>query len=244
VERRNQTVVGMARSMMKAKGLPEMFWGEAMNTAVFILNRLPTCSLNGKTPYEAWHGERPAVSFFRTFGCIAHDKNTKPHLKKLEDRSTPMIFVGYEAGSKAYRVYNPVDGRVGVTRDAVFDESAQWDWGVEAGGVGNGGEEDFVVQYPELIEHVVEGEPAGRSPAAANSPPAAMTPGATQDTPTTPSATWTPGAQATSPAPVEFASPPSNFDELLDAEHDDDVPARFRKLDNMLGPESPPGVTP
>jgi hypothetical protein len=49
VERRNQTVVGMAQSMMKAKGLPGMFWGEAMNTAVYILNRSPTRSLDGKT---------------------------------------------------------------------------------------------------------------------------------------------------------------------------------------------------
>ena len=54
-------------------------------------------------------------------------RNTKPHLKKLEDRSTPMIFVGYEAGSKAYKVYNPVDGHVSMTRDVVFDEDAQWD---------------------------------------------------------------------------------------------------------------------
>jgi hypothetical protein len=162
--------------MMKVKGLPGMFWGKAMNTAVFILNRSPTRSLDGKTPYEAWQGERPAVSFFRTFGCIAHVKNRKPHLKKLEDRSTSMIFVAYEAGSKAYRVYNPVDGRVGVTRDVVFDEGAQWDWGVEAEGARNGGEEEFVVQYPEHIEQVVGGEPVGWSPAAANSPPAPMTP--------------------------------------------------------------------
>jgi hypothetical protein len=143
--------------MMKVKALPRKFWGEAVSTAVFILNRSPTCSLDGKTPFEAWHGERPAVSFFRTFSCIAHVKNTKPHLKKLVDRSTLMIFVGYEAQSKAYRVYNPVDGRVGVTHDVVFDEDAQWDWGVEAEGAGNRGEEEFVVQYPVHIEQVVGG---------------------------------------------------------------------------------------
>jgi hypothetical protein len=236
--------------MMKAKGLPGMFRGEAMNTAVYILNRSPTRSLNGKTPYEAWHGERPAVSFFRIFGCIAHVKNMKPHLKKLEDWSTPMIFVGYETGCKAYRVYNPVDGRVGVTRDVVFDEGAQWDWGVEAEGAGNGGKEEFVIQYPEHIEQVVGGEPAGRITAVANSPLA----------PTTPSVLKTPGAPHSAPAvlsrltmpseatisstPVELVSPPSNFDELLDAEHNDDAPARFRKLDHVLGPESPPGPIP
>ena len=46
---------------MKAKALPAMFWGKVVNTAVYILNRSPTRSLNGKTPYEAWHGERSAV---------------------------------------------------------------------------------------------------------------------------------------------------------------------------------------
>ena len=63
VERRNQTVVGMARSMMKAKGMPARFWGETVTTAVFILNRAPTKALTGKTPFEAWYGHKPSVSF-------------------------------------------------------------------------------------------------------------------------------------------------------------------------------------
>jgi transposase InsO family protein len=53
VERHNQTMLGMARSMMKSTGMPNWMWGEAMLTAVFILNRLPTRSVNGKTLYEA-----------------------------------------------------------------------------------------------------------------------------------------------------------------------------------------------
>ncbi|RLN39601.1 hypothetical protein C2845_PM01G10330 [Panicum miliaceum] len=253
VERRNQTVVGTARSMLKAKGLPGTFWGEAVTTAVFILNRSPTRSLDGKTPYEA-HGDRPAVSFLRTFGCIAHVRNTKPYLKKLEDRSTPMIFVGYEAGSKAYRVYNPVDGRVLVTRDVVFDEVAQWDWGAEAGGEDSGGNGEFTVVFPANVESVVGGEPAGRSPAAMNSPPSATT-RSTDAVPTTPSSPMvtahTPPSPAptlnvthVSPEPIEFATPPSNFHDDLDADHDDDVPVRFRRLDELLGPGTLPGLAP
>jgi transposase InsO family protein len=53
VERQNGTVVAMARSMLKAKGLPSWFWGEAVNTAVYILNRCPTKSVTGMTPFEA-----------------------------------------------------------------------------------------------------------------------------------------------------------------------------------------------
>jgi len=84
VERRNKTVVGMARSMMKAKSLLAKFWGEAVTMAVFILNHPPTKALKGKTPFEVWHGRKPNVSFLRTFGCVGHVKNTKPHLGKLE----------------------------------------------------------------------------------------------------------------------------------------------------------------
>jgi hypothetical protein len=47
-------------------------------------------------------------------------------LKKLEQRSTLMIFVGYEPGSKAYRMYNMGYGRVHVKCDAIFNKSAKW----------------------------------------------------------------------------------------------------------------------
>ena len=107
----------MARSMMKAKSMPAKFWGEAVTTVVFILNRAPTKALKGKTPFEAWHERKPNMSFLRTFGCVGHVKNTKSHLGKLEDR-------GHEEGTKAYRLYDPKRGKVVISRDVVFDEMA------------------------------------------------------------------------------------------------------------------------
>jgi transposase InsO family protein len=53
VERRNQTVVGMAHALLKRRGMPAAFLGEAVVTAVYILNCSPTKALNGRTPYEA-----------------------------------------------------------------------------------------------------------------------------------------------------------------------------------------------
>ena len=143
VERRNQTVVGTARCLLKAKGVPNEFWWEAVTTAVHLLNCAPTKAVRGMTPYEAWHGDKPAVSYFRTFGCVAHAKVTRPGLKKLEDRSLRTVFIGYEHGqSKAWRVYDPVGKRVHVTRDAVFDESACWDWQTATPGEGT-----FVIEF-------------------------------------------------------------------------------------------------
>ncbi|XP_066341538.1 uncharacterized protein [Miscanthus floridulus] len=68
--------------------------GEAVATAVYLLNRAPTKALDGVTPYEAWHGRKPNVHYFRTFGCIAYVKSTKPYLKNLDDRGTPVVFIG------------------------------------------------------------------------------------------------------------------------------------------------------
>jgi hypothetical protein len=98
-----------------------------VTTAVFILNRAPTKALTGKTPFEAWYGCKPSVSFLRTFGCIGHVRKTKSNLTKLTDRSTPMVFLGYMEGTKAYQLYDPCGDKVLVSRDVVFDEMAAWD---------------------------------------------------------------------------------------------------------------------
>jgi len=87
--------------MMKAKSMLARFWGEAVTTMVFILNRVPTKALKGMTPFEAWYGHKPSMSFLQTFGCIGHIRKTKPVLTKLEDRSTPKVLLGYEEGTKA-----------------------------------------------------------------------------------------------------------------------------------------------
>ena len=114
---------------MKAKDLPGMFWGEAVTTAVYLLNRSPSKGIDDKIPYALWTECAQGVQHLRTFGCIAHVKTTTPHLKKLDDRSRRMIFVGYKPESMAYHAYDPATGRVTISRDIIFDESAQWSWG-------------------------------------------------------------------------------------------------------------------
>jgi hypothetical protein len=125
VERRNQTVVGMARSLLKQKGMPDVFWGETVVTAVYILNRSPTKALNGRTSYEAWHKRKSAVSHLQVFGCLAFTKELG-HIGKLDDRSTLGVFIGYAEGSKAYRILDPGTQRVRTTCGVVFDEGQGW----------------------------------------------------------------------------------------------------------------------
>jgi hypothetical protein len=95
-----------------------------VTTAVYLLNRAPTKSLDDETPFEAWHMRKPAVSYLRTFGCLGYVKDTRPGLRKLDDRSTPMVFISYEDGSKAHRMLKPRSQRIHISRDIVFDEDA------------------------------------------------------------------------------------------------------------------------
>lgn len=236
VERRNQTVVATARSMLKAKGLPGKFWGEAVSTAVYLLNRSPTKSVQGKTPFESWYGKKPAVHHLRTFGCVVHVKLNTPNMKKLDDRSKPMIFIGYERGSKAYRAYDPTTGRVHVTRDLVFDEQAQWKWDADGEqGEQNDDTDTFMVE--EYIT-VTQQAPADEvEEEAEDAAPGGSTPPHTLQHPTT-------AANDDGAKPVEYATPPADLEGALDADHDDDVPIRFRKLDNILGASSPRGLVP
>ena len=114
---------------------------------MFILNRAPTKALKVKTPFEAWHGHKPSVSFLQTFGCIGHVRKTKPNLTKLENRSTPMVFLGYAEGTKAYWLYDPRGDKVLVSCDIVFDEKAALDWNSPSMGEAGSFTSTFVIEH-------------------------------------------------------------------------------------------------
>jgi hypothetical protein len=105
VEQWNQTVVSMACAILEQRGMSIEFWGKAVSTTVF-LNHMPTKSLIGNMPCEAKHGKKPTVNFQRTFECLVFVKELND-ARKLDERSIPDFFIGYEEGMKAYRVLDP-----------------------------------------------------------------------------------------------------------------------------------------
>lgn len=112
--------------MLKGKHLPGRFQGEATNTTIYILNQVATKSVIGETPFEALYKKKPKVHQLCTFECIAHVKELAPHLSKLQDQSTPFVFLGYETTSKAYRGFDPRTQKLHVSRDVLFEEDMEW----------------------------------------------------------------------------------------------------------------------
>ncbi|KAL4303544.1 hypothetical protein GQ457_10G024470 [Hibiscus cannabinus] len=127
-ERRNRTVLEMARCMLFEKHLPKLFWAEAVATAVYLLNRLATKAVDGKTPFEAWSGSKPSVKHLRVFGSICYSHISANMRSKLDERAWRGIFVGYSSQSKGYRIYNLESKMIVVSRDVIFYEDSYWNW--------------------------------------------------------------------------------------------------------------------
>ncbi|KAK1618366.1 hypothetical protein QYE76_023883 [Lolium multiflorum] len=122
VERKNRTIIEMARTMLSEFNSPHNFWGEAISTVVHYSNRLFLRPLHNKTPYELLTGNKPNVMYIRVFGCKCLVKNNKGKLGKFETRTIEGIFVGYAENSHAYRYYNRSTGTIEVSCDVVFLE--------------------------------------------------------------------------------------------------------------------------
>jgi transposase InsO family protein len=132
-ERKNRTIMEMARCLMHEKQLPTNFWAEAANTSVFLLNRLPTKAVEGKTPFEAWYGYKPSLHNLKVFGCVCFTTVPQVNRDKLDKRAEPGIFIGYSLVSKAYRVYQPQTKKIFVSRDVQFVEDQSWCWNDKEG---------------------------------------------------------------------------------------------------------------
>lgn len=122
-ERRNRTLMETARCLLIESGLPSKFWAEAVNTANFVRNRSPSRRLEGKTPFEMWHGKPPNVSDFKRFGSQVFVMNRSPGIGKLEPRSREGVFLGYSSESKAYRVWIKSEEKIVISRDVKFTDN-------------------------------------------------------------------------------------------------------------------------
>ncbi|WVY89496.1 hypothetical protein V8G54_035010 [Vigna mungo] len=111
-ERKNRSIVEMARCMLHQKELPKKFWAEATNIAVFIQNRLPTRALQNQTPFQAWFGFKPSLYFLKVFGCLFYSHIPQIKRDKLDKRAAAGLFIGYNTISKAYRIFQPQTGKI------------------------------------------------------------------------------------------------------------------------------------
>jgi hypothetical protein len=119
-ERKNRSLVEMARCLMIKSGFSASFWTEAILTANHIRNRCPPRSLGGEIPFKMWTRTTSIVRYFRKFGTTAFALDKTPGNGKFDSRSKKCIFIRYSVQSKAYRFWDPEARKIIGTRDVTF----------------------------------------------------------------------------------------------------------------------------
>ena len=102
--------------------MPIGFWGECIQAATFLINRLPTPVLNMVSPYELLFHKPPNYHELRVFGCLCYAATLRSQRSKFCPRSIPSIFVGYLLGFKGYRLYDLKSRQFFISRDVEFHE--------------------------------------------------------------------------------------------------------------------------
>jgi hypothetical protein len=123
VERKNRTLLDMARTMLDDYKTPDRFWAEAINTACYSINRLYLHRILKKTSYELLTGKKPTVSYFRVFGSKCFILIKRGRNSKFAPKAVEGFLLGYDSNTRAYRVFNMSTRLVEVSYDIVFDET-------------------------------------------------------------------------------------------------------------------------
>lgn len=122
-ERKNRHLLETARALSFQMHVSKIFWVDAVSTACFLINRMPSSVLNGEIPYRVLF---PTKHLFpiapKIFGCVCFVRDVRPHHTKLDPKSLKCIFLGYSRVQKGYRCYCPTLKRYLVSPDVVFFE--------------------------------------------------------------------------------------------------------------------------
>jgi transposase InsO family protein len=102
VERKNRSLIDMARTMLGEYKTPERFWLEAVNTACHAINRLYLQCLLKKTSYELLTGNKHNVSYFHVFGSKCYILVNKGRHSKFVPKAVEGFLLGYDSNTKAY----------------------------------------------------------------------------------------------------------------------------------------------
>ncbi|PKA63925.1 Retrovirus-related Pol polyprotein from transposon TNT 1-94 [Apostasia shenzhenica] len=131
-ERKNRHLLEVARAIMFFNHVPKHFWGEAILTATYLINRMPSRVLKFQTPRHVLMEAYPHIRSFssnlplKVFGCSSFVHIHQQHRTKLDPKSLKCIFLGYSSNQKGYKCYSPITRKVYNSMDVTFFENQSY----------------------------------------------------------------------------------------------------------------------
>ena len=125
-ERKNRQLLEVVRASLFGMNIPRFYWGEAVKSAVYLINRTPSQVIDFQTPQQKLQSllSIPHLPNLepRVFGCTVYVHIPKILRNKLDPCAKRCVFVGYSKFQKGYRCYDPQTQKLHVTLDASFRE--------------------------------------------------------------------------------------------------------------------------
>lgn len=119
VERKHRHLLETARAIKFQGCLPDRFWGECVEAATYIINRVPLSVLGNKSPYEMLYHKPPSLAHIRVIGCLAFATNLKRD-DKFSPKARKAVLLGYLISQKGYKLVDVESKLVFVSRDVIF----------------------------------------------------------------------------------------------------------------------------
>ena len=91
-----------------------------MLTATYMINQIPSSSLQNQTPLERLFNQTPQYNNLRVFGCLCYAQTITSHRDKFQPRVDPCIFLGYPPNHCGYRLYNLKHKNITISYDVTF----------------------------------------------------------------------------------------------------------------------------
>ncbi|RVW26169.1 Retrovirus-related Pol polyprotein from transposon TNT 1-94 [Vitis vinifera] len=124
-ERKNRHLVETARTILLHSNVPFRFWGDAVLTACYLINRMPSSVLHDQIPHSLLFPDQPLYFLPpRVFGCTCFVHILTPGQDKLSAKAMKCLFLGYSRLQKGYRCYSLETHRYFISADVTFFEDS------------------------------------------------------------------------------------------------------------------------
>ena len=123
-ERKHRHLLDTARTLLLQANVPLRFWADAILTAGYLINRMPSSVLGNQVPHSLLFPNEPTYKMpLRIFGCTCFVHDLSPGKDKLAAKAIKCIFLGYSRVQKGYKCYSPSLHRFFISADVTFFEN-------------------------------------------------------------------------------------------------------------------------